>query len=364
MLTPQRFALAFGVVYLALAAWAADVGEPEFRPWEKVKVKDGMCFVPDQRIAMREMGDLAYRNALRALDEGRETTFTTDSAGFRNLPGIEAPSVVVLGDSYVAGSSLRDDETLAVQLGQALGETTYSVACQTPNSPSLYLSEPRFAKTPPRAVVFAPSNRNVQPFGLFSVDWRALQAQPKPVPTAERIRDVIASVERDNGISRRVRSWYADVSYRLRGHPEVRDVQGAPALVMPAEAQLCDKGAEERALAEVVASLVTFRDALAQQGVGFVFMPVPDPVQVYPELLSAEEEAVCDGLGFFDALTRSAADAGIEVVDLRALYAANSTPYLYRRDDSHWTPHAVGLAAEALSARLATPPDRPSLSVP
>ena len=40
------------------------------------------------------------------------------------------------------------------------------------------------------------------------------------------------------------------------------------------------------------------------------------------------------------------------MLDLRAVFRADRSPYLYQPDDSHWNARATDLAARALSERL------------
>jgi len=54
--------------------------------------------------------------------------FSTDELGFRNMPGTAKRALAgfTLGNSFVYGAQLDDDETLAVQLGRTLGTTFYN----------------------------------------------------------------------------------------------------------------------------------------------------------------------------------------------------------------------------------------------
>jgi hypothetical protein len=61
---------------------------------------------------MLEVGVLGYKTWVRALQAPRNATFSTDRFGFRNPEHPDPPQIVVIGDSYVAGASLSDRETL------------------------------------------------------------------------------------------------------------------------------------------------------------------------------------------------------------------------------------------------------------
>lgn len=51
----------------------------------------------------------------------RPITFSTDSRGFRNLEDRDRAEVVLIGDSFVEGAYVSDDETAAVALERAIG---------------------------------------------------------------------------------------------------------------------------------------------------------------------------------------------------------------------------------------------------
>ena len=105
-------------------------------------------------------------------------------------------------------------------------------------------------------------------------------------------------------------------------------------------------------LADAVATTKRFADLVATRGVTLIYAPVPDSAEVYPELFREDQRARCARPSFFDRLVPDARAAGLVAVDLREVFRASKTPYLYLRDDSHWNPRAVGLAADALAERI------------
>lgn len=346
-----------GFVYLALFAGSLHFERPEFRAWEVAKDPDSEFFLPNRRVEMTEIGDLGFRSWIGPLQHLRDGRFSTDRYGFRNPPGIERPRVVLLGDSFVAGAGLRDEHVLAAQLGALLGEPVYSLAAEIANSPSLYLSDPRFFHDPPRVVVFAPINRLVKPLRLHPIPPLA-QRPSRQTPAwtlasiAEEMRRTNRVLGRDNGLSRAMRYAYNGLSYRLFGHPDVVVADGEPAIALALHEQKCFLTPEQRELAATVATTKRFADLATTRGVTLIYAPVPDSAEVYPELFREEQRARCAQPSLFDRLVPEARAAGLIAVDLREVFRASKTPYLYLRDDSHWNPRAVGLAAEALAERI------------
>jgi hypothetical protein len=353
----RRFIRIFGLVYFALLVCSLNFERPEFRAWEVLKDPESEFFYPNLRVEMTEIGDLGFRSWIPRLQHPRAGLFSTDRYGFRNPQGIEQPRVVLLGDSFVAGAGLRDDQTLAAQLGQLLGEPVYSLACETANSPSLYLSDPRFFEHPPRVVVFAPVNRLVMPLRFREIPPLAHRARREPTrwtfeSIADRLRRVNQELGRDNGLSRAMRYGYNEMYYDLFGSPDVIVADGEPAIALPLQEQKCLLTPEQRGLGGSVETTRRFAEMIAARGTTLIYAPIPDSAEVYPELFRPEEHHPCAQPSFFDLLVPEAAAAGLDALDLREVFRRNKAPYLYLRDDSHWNPRAVGLAAEALAKAI------------
>src|SRR5207244_4450858 len=49
-------------------------------------------------------------------------TFSTDSRGFRNRSDLDRADVAMIGDSYIEGAYVSDEETAAVRLHELTGE--------------------------------------------------------------------------------------------------------------------------------------------------------------------------------------------------------------------------------------------------
>ena len=105
--------------------------------------------------------------------------------------------------------------------------------------------------------------------------------------------------------------------------------------------------------------IVEFKKELDKQGVDFLFVPVPTKLEIYPEQLGAEFQAVSGQVvnPFFRKFLLSLAHEGIEVVDLLpAFLAAKTAPGgaepLFQHQDTHWSDRGLRLAADLLSQRV------------
>jgi hypothetical protein len=88
--------------------------------------------------------------------------------------------------------------------------------------------------------------------------------------------------------------------------------------------------------------VVSYRDTLQKMGIAFVFVPTPNKENIYHQLLPSRQKPV-----LLTALTERLRAAGVPVVDLQAPFdsAHAAGVRLYPRDDNHWSPQAVRIAA-------------------
>ena len=107
--------------------------------------------------------------------------------------------------------------------------------------------------------------------------------------------------------------------------------------------------------------ILEFKKALDEQGVDFLFVPVPTKLEVYPEKLDADFKPFSGQVvnPAFRKLIISLAKEGVEVVDLLPAFLQAKTetagvaePFLFQHQDTHWTDRGLRLAAEVLSTRV------------
>jgi SGNH hydrolase-like domain, acetyltransferase AlgX len=105
--------------------------------------------------------------------------------------------------------------------------------------------------------------------------------------------------------------------------------------------------------------ILEFKKLLDEQGVDFLFVPVPTKLEIYPEKLDPEMKDVAGQVlnPAFRKLVESLGKQGVEVVDLLpALLRAKGDDakegLLFQRQDTHWTDRGLQLTAGLLAARV------------
>jgi hypothetical protein len=115
--------------------------------------------------------------------------------------------------------------------------------------------------------------------------------------------------------------------------------------------------------------ILEFKKLLDEQGVDFLFVPVPTKLEVYPEQLDPDFKPLSGQVlnPAFRKLIASLSKEGVEVVDLlpellQAKGKSAPEPFLFQHQDTHWTDRGLRLAADVLAARVKKYPWYPELA--
>jgi hypothetical protein len=115
--------------------------------------------------------------------------------------------------------------------------------------------------------------------------------------------------------------------------------------------------------------ILQFKKLLDEQGVDFLFVPVPTKLEVYPEQLDPDFKPLSGQIvnPAFRKLVASLSKDGVEVIDLlpellRAKSKSAAEPFLFQHQDTHWTDRGLRLAADVLATRIKKYPWYPELA--
>jgi len=356
------FLFAIGSVFCGLLLWSLRFVPPEFRAWEKVRSDDNILFEPNMTIDDVEVGDLGYKSWVKQLQHPRRVAFTTDATGFRNAGNPRFPEIVVVGDSYVVGTGVSDNETFPSRIEQRLSVPVYNYGFAS-GAIQVFLNDPRFANRMPRVVVYAPLEHRLIPRNL---DIR-YPKWPPDTPTApgaasgwwhdvgEEVENFFFRLNMDNGVATFARYQYNGLMYRVRGLDGVTTFEGATILRLPIGEQKLDVPVEQRNPAGVISTLENLKSMLSERGSELVFCPLFAMGTIYPEVYPQADRVRIQNPSFLDAVIAGAKASGVRTVDLRESFRKNRSPYLYQPDDSHWNARAIGLAADELASELKSP---------
>lgn len=316
-----------------------------FRSYEALKVENIRFllpgpFYPNRTLEKTEVGDLGHHSPYA---RRRHVIWKTDEYGYRKEGPFVAPEIVIIGHSNTFGSGLTQEQTLFEQLEMHLGGSVYPYAGgELPG----FLLESRFLDPHPKWVILEcgenalhklPKIGELNPEAIHMTKERLR----KPIgPWTARVGYFLDQFN-DNRMLAFLRSSLNRDAFRL---PFVvgRD---SSTLFLRSEVTEPAGMVSRDTILEILAG---YRDALEERGIRFLFLPTPAKVQVLadrvPEAFGFRRS------GFLPGLIEDARNKGILTVDTWSAFieAHEEKAWLYRADDTHWSP--VGAA---LSARLA-----------
>lgn len=179
------------------------------------------------------------------------------------------------------------------------------------------------------------------------------------IPTPESLRSYEKTLEEASAAVRCLRPWMQMVQFLVFREAGDKALVGRDGWLFyqPGVNFLTQRSRPPDATPrDASAAVVHFRDSLAARGIRLLIMPAPNKESVYPEQLSPVAGRPSDVLsGETLAFLSQCRSAGVEVVDLFSLFRdarTTSTNRLYLRQDSHWSPAGMEMAARAVAGRI------------
>lgn len=319
-----------------LLNFAVPINFWSFRSWEALAKFDKNAsvgpFYPNQTLEMAEKGDLAHSTNYAII---KNTIWRTDSLGFRNNEVPRQIDILFIGDSFVAGTSLSQDQTISSQVEQISGKKTYQMAPGTIESFTELLQLGLIPK--PKVVILSVVERNIpllKPIQEKPPEtWKKILAQNAFLGTTTMYIDRLSK----NSAQKKLNALISEdraVSHQSPVDPKFFFYEGFSAKIKYDDAKV-------NANTDTIAA---YKAYFNRMDIDFVFLPMPNKESVYYEFVPYEKQP-----DFLYALDKSLVEKKIKTVNTLALYNKNKpTKLLYFPDDSHWTPEASKLTAEAL----------------
>ena len=317
-----------------------------YRLWESLLYSSQIPrmgpFYPNTHIDMTEQGDLGHHTA-KAVN--KHALWITDEWGFRNDRFIADPDILIVGDSFVAGTGLSQEETLAKRLGALLGTGVkiYSMAPATMDDVNYMLQQGILHK--PKLVIFSLVERNV-PSPIAGIKDR-----PFDINTASYNvkRKWYGFTGFDAFYDRMTRFYSVKWTQARINHEQGRGIVSPvdhQMLFLQGKKSVAKADARLKSVSRVVLGYKKYCDT---QHIDFLFLPMPNKETVYYELVpfSAQPDLL---FRLDSALTGS----GVACINTLALYNREraSGHLLYHPDDTHWNSYATSLVAKEIKTFL------------
>lgn len=311
-----------------------------FRSWEALTFTKGFPadgpFYPNMSISMHEKGDMSPH---LHKPSPQLTHWHTDSLGYRNNKLVRKPDILLIGDSFIAGSRLDQSQTLANVLDTMLAPKAniYSLAPSTFDRYNELYKAGILAK--PKMIIYANVERTVPlPFDSLKPlspgrPWVQLFKKSGMSAVLDRllrmyaIETVKATIKGRKG---HMRSPLDNQMYFLHG------------------AEVPVDGRSH--LAQTSAALRTYKKYCDSQHIEFLFIPMPNKETVYYDLVPFESQP--NYLLQLDSMLHSQQVPCINTVQMYNEERKKNTILLYHPDDTHWNVNAVRLVAQEIAKRV------------
>ena len=298
-------------------------------------------------------------------------TFSTDGKGFRNAADLDRADIALIGDSYIEGSYVSDNETAAVRLQEQLGRPVENLGVAGYGSlQELKVLEKYALPLHPTLVVwFFFEGNDLDDDQIFenAMVYESMPHAPQGAPARRPVqrwwRDFTARSLTVNAY-RELRRW----SYRVAPSDIdtfgwFRDHEGVARKMYFYDFYATRTlGQYEEERFEVTKSAFLRGAELSRQhGVRLVVAYIPIKFRVYGDLCTYASGSPCRAWKPWDLEKEFAAfcrAAGIEFLSLAEpmRHAAAAGHVLYAPEDSHWSAEGQRFVADQIATFVSRPP--------
>ena len=320
-----------------------------FRAWEAILVREyhnffSGHFYPNMEITKTEEGDLARHTRFAVKKKVR---WMTDRYGYRKKnTDLQKHSIVIVGESNIAGMGLTQEEILSEVLEDRLKVSVYPYA--PVGSINSFLKDERFIENSPDIVIFARIEREL--LGLDSLKpMREKKWFPKLKGQIQRNRMIQSLAIPLDRISKMIMLHYFRASLRRSiSTPEpvgVGPISSQYGPIFFIRGRRANEDVSKEKLDETTQIIRLYHDAVRSRGIRFMFLPIPNKENIFYECLQTKRPV------FLEQLISELKGHGIEAIDTQKAFEEafqKKHVLLYHTDDTHWNGNGVKIAADLI----------------
>ena len=309
-----------------------------FRHYEallfKSKVPHLTQFYPNINSEMNAVGDLCHHtdNSIIKIEKWK-----TDKLGFRNNTFIEEADILLIGDSFILGSGLSQEETLSSKINSKTN-SKLKVYNMAPSSMSEFdrLIKSKIIK-PPKLLIYSRVERVVSdeiiPFTL------------KKSRIKDKIKAFFGNYNLNVFIDKALRQYSLDFI-----KARINNVKGYGIPAIGNSKMFFLNGSnqkyDDKDLISTSKNIIEYKKYCDSIGVEFLFLPMPNKETVYYELVPFSKQP--NYLFKLDSILTHSNVKTINTLKLYNEYLKHNNKLLYHLDDTHWNSNATDLIAEKI----------------
>lgn len=296
------------------------------RPWEALLFRSNntIYFYPNQQINSKSVGDLCHHTPFAIK---KNENWITDKLGYRNNTFIKQADVLIIGDSFIVGSSITQDSTITNLLSKKINSEVYNI------SPAGFedfidLLESDVIKKP-KTIIFSLVENSI----------------PLPLKVSKKkiFREKVTSTEIIKDKLQRLYS-IKFLNSRMCGKKGegVRGKTDTTMFFLNGEKQNYHND-KVYAIANTIRTYKTFCDSL---GVKFIFLPIPNKETVYYDKIPLAIQP--NYLFKLDSVLREYQIETLNTLKLFNNHRKLNSSIIYHLDDSHWNATGVELVSKKI----------------
>lgn len=343
----------------------------------------GGPFYPSMNIEKADQGDLGWGTKYSVK---KKVVWKTDEYGYRNTPSSKnAYDIVLIGDSFLVGYKLSQEEILSEVISKKTGLNAYSIA--PISNISSYLDEQRFQQHKPKVVILEMVERNMR--GASRINASELGMEVKNFTGSRPYQNDAMSkinIMLDRMMKFSVFQYYHSMGLKSlfnkadRNSNRSDDAFAAGILVDPTrqnfnmlvnnktrmmfmlDSILTWERDQKSALENMSYNIMLYDEFFRRQGIKFMFLPVPDKETVYYDYMKSDMYFGKTPIAveypqpqFLENITAALRANKVTVIDVNSAFARvrnSSNVMLYQLDDTHWNEYGVNITADLIFGEL------------
>lgn len=304
-----------------------------YRPWEALlyskKHGIGYPFYPNQRLSFQSVGDLAHHTNYAVF---KNENWVTDEFGYRNDTFIKSPNIILIGDSFIAGSGLPQDSTLTNLLMSKLNTKVYNFAPATFNDFISFYKNKIIDK--PSLIIFSIVEKNI-PDSI--IKGSTVNINRKSESEISIMKDKLMRLYSINYFKARI---FNEQGIGIKGEKDTS------MFFLEGKNQFYQYNKLEY-ISNIITSYKNFCNSI---GVDFIFLPIPNKETVYFDRVSLNIQP-----DFIFKLNSILASKGVKIINTLSLFHKErrvNDLLLYHLDDTHWNSRGVNVVSNAIVQKI------------
>jgi alginate O-acetyltransferase complex protein AlgJ len=309
-----------------------------YRNWEALLIKSDLPhfgpFFPNKTVNSIEMGDLAHHThgAIK-----KKCLWVTDELGFRNYKFIKKPDVLIIGDSFMNGTSLTQEDIFSNQLDKLTNEK-YSFYCMAPYTFENWVR--LFEKgivDKPKLIVFS----NVE--NTIPESFKPKKTLENPIK--KKIKDEILKTNLAV-LSDRCTRFYSMkwLSARIKGNKGegIQSPINQSMYFLNGSNSVANKDVK---IQETINAIKTYNSYCKSKNISFLYLPMPNKESVYFEYIPSGSKS-----NYIDLLCNNLQKNEVNTINTLSVFYKNKyeNKLMYHLDDTHWNRRGVQILSSSM----------------